>query len=460
MDLRGRHVTIVGLGRTSVSLAKLLIREGACPFITEIAQEERQTTLRKELAALGIPFECGGHSDAAFEQADLIVPSPGVSPSIPPIRKAAGVPVLSEMEIAYRFCNSPILAVTGTNGKTTTTELLAALVHACGHNVVLAGNNATPFSAAVCVAPPPDYIVIEVSSYQLELAQTFRPDVGVVLNVTPDHLARHGTLAEYAGVKARLFANQTPDDVAVLNADDPLVNNMKVPGGKVHYFSLERPAAPGLWLDGNVIREGETEVANVADTRLPGRHNLQNVLAALCVMRVRGFDWNGVLAGLRAFEGVEHRIEFVASSEGVDFYNDSKSTNVDSLRVALACFERPVILLAGGRGKGSDYSCLRELVQAHVKRLIVFGEDASALEAALGDAVPTERASDMPDAVERAGAQTVGGDVVLLSPACASFDMFDDFEHRGRVFKECVASYLGTAGDKGHADAPEGVALP
>ncbi len=445
MDVRGKKVTIVGMGQTARALARLLVREGASPFVTDAGSGDKLAPFCRELDAEGIPHETGRHTDAAFEGAALVIPSPGVSPTIEPIRKAreAGADVVGEMEFAFPYCRSRILAVTGTNGKTTTTELLRVLVASCGHTVALAGNNAFPFSAAVMLDPAPEYIVLEVSSYQLETARAFRPWIGAVLNVTPDHLARHGTIEAYAGVKATMFAQQRQGDHAIVNADDALVRDMaNGSAARVWPFSLLEPQAHGLWLRGNEICLDGEVVALASDTQLPGRHNLQNVLCALSMMRAGEFDWNKTIEGLRTFPGVEHRIEHVATADGIAFYNDSKSTNVDSLKVALEGMTRPVVLIAGGRGKGSDYGVLRGLVERSVRALVTLGEDAPQLETAFGDLVPTERATDMADSVRRAAAAARPGDAVLLSPACASFDMYDNFEHRGRVFKQCVQAHL------------------
>lgn len=441
MDVQGKNVTVVGLGRTSLALVRLLLREGARPFVTDRDDSPKLAEYKHALDELGVPYECGGHSAAAFDEAAVIIPSPGVSPSIPPIAKAraAGAAVVGEMEFASAYCKSRVLAVTGTNGKTTTTELLRALVAACGHNVVLAGNNAFPFSSAVQMDPAPEYVVLEVSSYQLETIQRFRPWIGAVLNVTPDHLARHGTMENYAAVKACMFENQEPDDYAVINVDDPAVRTMAdTTRAEVWRFSLEGPVEYGLWLDGDSIRIGCREIAKISDTILPGRHNLQNVLCALSMMRAGEFNWPRVLEGLRGFKGVEHRIEHVACLEGVDYFNDSKSTNIDSLKVALESFPKPVVLIVGGQGKGADYRVLCDLVSRGVKHMITVGEDAPLLEEAFEAVVTFERAKDMDDAVERAARAAEPGETVLLSPACASFDMFDDFEHRGRVFKDIV----------------------
>lgn len=441
MTVRGEKVAVVGMGRTALALVRLLLREGAEPFVTESSDTESLSPFKEELSALGVGFETGGHTQEAFKGAALVIPSPGAPPGIAPIAaaRARGAQVLGEVEFASRFCASKTLAVTGTNGKTTTTELLRALVAACGHSVVLAGNNDVPLSAAVMIEPAPEYVVIEVSSYQLETARTFRPWIGAVLNVTPDHLGRHGSMDGYAAVKAALFAHQGLGDVAVLNADDERVATMNVPREATRQmFSVSRRVETGLWLRGDEFCEGDTPVATTADTLLRGRHNHENVCAALTMMRAGRFDWGRALEGLRRFQGVEHRIELVASRDGVDYFNDSKSTNIDSLRVALESFANPVVLIAGGRGKGADYRVLRDLVRARIKTLVTIGEDAPLLEEAFGDLVRVRRAETMDDAVRAAAEAADSGDAVLLSPACASFDMFDNFEHRGRVFKDSV----------------------
>jgi len=445
MDVRGRKVTVVGMGRTGVAVARLLLREGALPFVTDSEEEGKLARFRAELDALNVRYEYGGHSEAAFADTTMIIPSPGVPPGIEPLARARehGIPVLSEMEFASRYSRSRTVAVTGTNGKTTTTELLRCLIAACGHSALLAGNNDMPFSTAVMAEPAPEYVVLEVSSYQLENARQFRPWIGVVLNVTPDHLSRHGIIQAYAAIKARLFACQGPGDVAVVNADDPYTAVMKPPGNvAVWRFSLKTLQERGLWLDGDIIRERAEAIGRREDIRLLGRHNLENALAALTAMRAGGFPWDKTLEGLRRFRGVEHRIEHTATVDGVDFYNDSKATNIDSLRAALESFDRPIILIAGGRGKGSDYRVLRDLIKARVRRIITIGEDAPCFEEAFGDLTPAQRARGMADAVAQATAAATSGDIVLLSPGCASFDMYENFEHRGRVFKEEVHRYV------------------
>ncbi len=443
VDVKNKQVTLIGMGRTSVALARLLLREGAMPFVSDSDNRAGLAPFKEELEQLGVPYECGNHSPLAFQRCEVLIPSPGVPPAIEPIARAVanGAALVSELDFAYSRCNVPVIAVTGTNGKTTTTELIAALVRACGYRVALAGNNALPFSGAMVDSGALDYVVLEVSSYQLETSREFHPWIGAVLNVTPDHLARHKTIEQYAAEKAKMFARQTPREFAIVNADDAIcaaLGQDTVAQGRA--FSLEGRVAEGLWLDGEVIREGSREVARRADVPLPGRHNLANALAALAAMRAGGFDWAKCLEGLRAFRGVEHRIEPVSTIDGVRYVNDSKSTNVDSLRVALESFERPIVLIAGGRGKGSDYRVLRALMAKHVKAMVTIGEDAPKLEEAFGDLTPCVRAASMDEAVQRAQERAAPGDVVLLSPGCASFDWYNNFEERGRAFKRAVAA--------------------
>ena len=445
-DVRGKKVTVVGMGRTAAALVRLLLREGAEPFVTEAGDLPKLEPFAQELDRLGVPFERGGHTDAAFRDAAFVIPSPGVPPNLPQIRAAAdsGATVIGEVEFAATRCRSRMLAVTGTNGKTTTTELLRACIAACGHTVDLCGNNARPLSEAVMADPAPQYLVVEVSSYQLETIRTFRPWIAAVLNVTPDHLTRHPTTEEYAAVKARIFENQGAGDVAVVNADDPQTAAMAQAGAQRRVpFSLTQPLDGGVHLeDGHIVCDKHL-LAHVDDVRIPGKHNLSNVLAALAMLWAGRFPMDKVRSGLRGFTGVEHRMETVLTHNHVTWINDSKATNLDSLKVALDSMNHPVVLIAGGRGKGDDYRKLRPYMKAMVRAIVTMGEDAPKIEDAWSDMAPTQRAADMADAVARAAALAQRGDVVLLSPGCASFDQFDDFEHRGRVFKECVREFVG-----------------
>ncbi|MEX2016644.1 MAG: UDP-N-acetylmuramoyl-L-alanine--D-glutamate ligase, partial [Candidatus Hydrogenedentales bacterium] len=370
----------------------------------------------------------------------------GVPPNLPQIRAAAdaGATVIGEMEFAATRCRSRMLAVTGTNGKTTTTELLRACIGACGNSVDLCGNNARPLSEAVMADPAPLYLVVEVSSYQLETIRAFRPWIATVLNVTPDHITRHPTIEEYAAVKARIFENQGAGDVAVVNADDALTARMAQGGVQRRVpFSLTQQLEDGVHLEGSHIVCDKHLLAYVDDVRIPGKHNLSNVFAALAMLWAGRFPMDKVRRGLHGFAGVEHRIETVLTHNHVTWINDSKATNLDNMKVALESMKRPVVLIAGGRGKGDNYRKLRPSMKAMVRAIIAIGEDALKIGEAWGDLTPVRLASGMADAVARAAAVAQRGDVVLLSPGCASFDQFDDFEHRGRVFKECVREIAG-----------------
>ena len=459
--LKNKRVTLLGLGRSSVAAARLLQLHGAVPFVSDNNDTDQMKPYRKSLEQFEIAYEVGGHTTRALENIDMVVLSPGVPANLPLLAplKQANLPIIGELELASRFYTGCILAVTGTNGKTTTTRLLHHMLQSCGHSVILAGNNETPFSEVIWGEEQPDYAVLEVSSYQLETTDCFHPNFAAILNLTPDHLGRHGNMENYAQVKARIFNRQQRSDCLVLNYDDQVVKNMiacerhkaneenadanhcmqleKRP--EVHYFSLNEPVPHGLWVDGDVILdETGATVAKCNDFPLPGRHNMSNALAALTMVRAGSFSWDAVLRGLRSFQAVEHRIEPVIIVDGVRFYNDSKSTNIDSLRVALESFDNPLTLIAGGQGKGSDYTVLCPLIQEKVACLITLGEDAPKFEQAFGNLVTFKRAASMQDAVEKAFLSTPDGGVVLLSPGCASFDMYDNFESRGDDFKARV----------------------
>lgn len=441
MSWDGMKVTIVGMGRSAAGAAVLLQQQGALPFVTDAATGPRLAPWQAEMDRLGVAHESGGHSHRAWLDADLIVLSPGVPPSIAPVVAARdrGIPVMGELELASRFADAPILAVTGTNGKTTVTEMIRHVLHALGRNAVLAGNNHTSFSSTVAKDPCPDFFVLEVSSYQLETADTFRPLSGAVLNVTPDHLGRHETMEKYADTKARLFRNQaTAHEAAVLNGDDPAVRAMATPGPvRRLYFGLDTNAENAIGWDGTSVRVAGT--AYPFTCPVPGRHNLSNALATIGVLYGAGLEPAACLAALESFQAVEHRLEWSGERDGVQFYNDSKSTNIDSLRVALESFDRPVTLIAGGEGKGSSYAGLVPLVREKVARFVAMGAEGPILSEAFSAAVPLTVVRDMADALTAAVAETPAGGIVLLSPGCASFDQYANFEERGAHFKRLVA---------------------
>jgi len=439
-ELSGKRVTVVGLGRTAMAAIDLLLAKGATPFVTDSAPRETLTAYCEALDDMKVAYETGGHTEAAFEPCDCVVLSPGVPNDLDVLAavRARGVPVTGEAALAWPYVAAPVLAVTGTNGKTTTTEWLAAMVRAAGREVVLAGNNGTPLSEAVLAERQPDCFVVEMSSYQLERAGGFRPFVGAVLNLTPDHLGRHGTMEAYAAAKAMLFANMRVGDTAVVNADDEIVRDMQTPEGvRRCSFSVRGVVEDGVWIEDLRLRDDEGPLLKVSDMPLPGEHNLANALAALTVARAAGMPREAMIEGLTTFTGVEHRIEYVATIEGARYYNDSKSTNLDSLRVALESFEYPIVLIAGGRGKGEPYDALCDLVRDRVKVLIAIGEDGPVMTDVFSD-VPSTTVDDMASAVRQARVAAGPEETVLLSPGCASFDWYANFGERGADFKAHV----------------------
>lgn len=434
-------VTLVGMGRSAVGAALLLQHHGAQPFVTDMAYGDSLAPWCEALDAGGIAYETGGHTARAWCDPEVVVVSPGVPPAIAPLQamREKGIPVIGELELAYHFSRAPLLAVTGTNGKTTVTELLHHLLTTLGFRSRLAGNNHTSFSAAVLEGEAPDYYVLEVSSYQLETVEHFAPWVGAVLNLTPDHLGRHGDMAGYGAAKVRLFGSGTPAAAfGILNADDERVATMSLPPDvEVQSFSVESVPSRGLYSDGNSLWINGDVFSDIRFP-LPGLHNRANVLAALSVLHAGGFDMAACLEALASFSGVVHRLEYLGKHAGRRWYNDSKSTNIDSLRVALESFDEPVILLAGGQGKGSSYDSLRTTVGERVRKLIAFGAEGPRLAESFDGAAPVAVVGDLAEAVGLAREESKPGETVLLSPGCASFDQYDNFEARGEHFRALV----------------------
>ncbi len=462
----GARVTVVGAARSGLAAAQLLARHGATVFLTDagaIAQGAQET-----LAAAGIPFEAGGHTRRALD-ADWLVVSPGVPTSAPIIQSALRqrLPVYSEIEVASWFCAGPIVAITGSNGKTTTTSLVAHLFATAGRKHVVAGNIGFAFADYADTIDADTAAVLEVSSFQLDHIATFRPRVAVLLNITPDHLDRYEhSLEKYADSKHRIYENLGPGDWLVASADDPLVTDRVA--GRAHdgattaLFSLETEAHPGAFVQTDAAgaeqivlampaspADSPTSPPNVilmptADLALPGRHNLYDSLAAAIVARAMEIRSDIVRESLTSFEGVPHRLEKVRTLGGVAYVNDSKATNVNAVWYALESFAGPprggrVVLIAGGKDKGNDYDPLKPLVAAKVGGVVAIGESAETVERELGPHAPTvARASSMEEAIQFARLMAEPGDTVLLSPACASFDMFDNYEDRGDTFKRLV----------------------
>jgi UDP-N-acetylmuramoylalanine--D-glutamate ligase len=441
--LMGRRVTVVGLARSGVAAARLLAAAGARVVATDAKPLDALAEGARALPAAGVPVRPPA---VAFEGAELAVVSPGVpldSPDLAPAR-ARALPVIGELELAWRAMEAETIAITGTNGKTTTTALTGALLADQPRPVLVAGNIGTPLAAHALDFPADGLVVCEVSSFQLETTDRFRPRVAAVLNVTPDHLDRHGSFAGYLEAKARIFRNQTDADCAVLNADDEVTSGLAArTRAHVVWFSRRRALDHGVFVhDGWVAARlnGHVEAIGPLDeVFLRGQHNVENVLAATACALWTGIAPAAIRRGIARFRGVAHRIEFVRDLRGVQFYNDSKGTNVASTLKALESFGERIVLIAGGQGKGQDFAPLAAAARARVARAVLIGADAPRIQAALeAVGVPVTRCATLPAAVDAAREAAAPGDVVLLSPACASFDMFRDYEHRGDAFKRLV----------------------
>ena len=443
MELRDRTVLIVGFERTGEALCRFLLERGARVRVTEKKPAEAFGEKLRPFAERGVVFETGGHRPESFLGADLIVPSPGVPPIAEIMAaRAQGVPVLSEIELAYLFLRGKIVGITGSNGKSTTTTLVHRILKEAGLRTHLAGNIGTPLVSFVDKSRDDDIYVTEISSFQLEYTERFAPAVAALLNVSENHIVWHGTLESYFAAKKKLILRQGRDGISVLNRDDARVWGLaSEAGSRVYGFSRKRRLARGAFLDDGwvAVREDTPEkVVPASRIALPGAHNLENVLAAALVGRLLGVAPASMRRTILAFRGLEHRLEDVLSVRGVRFVNDSKATTVDATLKALASFDRPIVLVLGGRGKGGDFSPLRPTVKKRARAVVLVGEAADKIEKALGGVVPVVRAADYRQVVRLAFAQAVRGDVVLLAPACTSWDMFKDFEERGRTFKREV----------------------
>jgi UDP-N-acetylmuramoylalanine--D-glutamate ligase len=443
--LAGRRVTVVGLARSGVAASRLLRKLGAHVTGTDMRGPDAVGPEARALVRDGVELVLGGHPPAAFERAELVVVSPGVTAEHPALAgpRARGVPVLGEIELAYRTMTAEFVAITGTNGKTTTTALTGALLAESGRPLLVGGNIGRPLAAEALTFPDHGWVVAEVSSFQLETVDAFRPRVAAVLNVTPDHLDRHGSLAAYAAAKARIFRAQGPGDWGVLNLDDAGAAALAPDvSAQLLWFSRRGPVSRGAWVrdDWVTLRlDAEDQpVCPVSEVTLRGAHNLENVLAATACAGALGMPAAKLRAGIRAFQAVAHRLQWVRDRAGVAFYNDSKGTNVDATLKALAAFTEPIVLIAGGRDKGQRFDALATAARGRVKSAVLIGEGRATMGPALRAVTHVEEAETMAEAVRRAARLAGPGDVVLLSPACASFDLFRDYEHRGDVFAEEV----------------------
>jgi UDP-N-acetylmuramoylalanine--D-glutamate ligase len=444
MDLANKRVLVVGLGKSGVASALFLQARGAKVTVSDAKPQDQ---LGEEIPVLldhGIAVETGGHGERTFRGQDLIVVSPGVPVNSPPLvqARALGEPVIGEIELASQFLPKSIVAVTGSNGKTTTTTLTGEIIAAGGFSTVVGGNIGTPAISLVEQAKPDTVVVLEVSSFQLETIQTFRPKIAVVLNITPDHLDRHRTFEAYTDAKARIFENQRPEDFTVLNADDPTCAGLaRRTRAQVFWVSRKAEVKQGAYVrDGRILfrdSKSQHEIMLASEIPLKGGHNVENVLAAVCVGALMGCEPERIGKTVRAFKAVEHRLEYVATIRGVEYYNDSKATNVDATIKALESFPANVHLILGGKDKDSDYTQLNELLQQRVKRVYTIGAAAEKIESQI-KGMEVDHSETLETALRRASATAAAGDIVLLAPACASFDQFQNYEHRGRVFKEVV----------------------
>jgi UDP-N-acetylmuramoylalanine--D-glutamate ligase len=447
-DLRGRRFSVLGAARSGLAVAGLLRSAGAAVFVSDRAPAETMKAAARALEQMGAEGEFGTHSPRVLD-ADTLVISPGVPTNAPLVQEALSrkLPVLSELEVASWFCSAPIVAITGTNGKTTTTTLLGRMLTDARVPCVVAGNIGTAFSQVAAEAVPEGAAVLEVSSFQLDHITEFRPRVAALLNITPDHLDRYQhSVARYAAAKQRIFENQGQGDVLIYNLDDEgargAVEGRVDPAVALLPFSTRQVLPAGAFIENGLLTvrgEGRKhDVIAAEQISIPGEHNLANAMAATLAALALRVPAASLRATLRNFKGVEHRLEFVREVDGVAFVNDSKATNVDSVWYALRSFRRPLVVLIGGRDKGNDYTRLIGPVREHVRAVVAIGESADKVADAFGPVVRTVRASSLQEAVDRARALAVPGDVVLLSPACASFDWFRDYEHRGTAFKEIV----------------------
>jgi UDP-N-acetylmuramoylalanine--D-glutamate ligase len=448
MEVAGRKVLVIGAARSGIASARFLTQRGAIVALNDRKPLGEWSAAARELKTEGVGLVEGDPPSWLLDQIDLVVVSPGVPTKAIPIRYAErrGAEVIGEIELASRFLRGRIVAITGTNGKTTTTSLIGEMLKDAGIPTQVGGNIGNALISMIDTSRDDGWNVVEVSSFQLETIVDFHPAVAAVLNVTPNHMDRYETLTDYASAKHNVFRNQTASDVAILNADDQIVSSW-TEGLRAHVvpFSVKTELADGLFLRGRDLvsrtADGERVLMNRDEMRLRGTHNVENVLAAFAAGLACGAAPESLRQTVRNFRPVEHRLEEVAEINGVRFVNDSKATSVDATIKALEAFADgagKVVLILGGRGKQAPYAPLTDLIKACVRQMILIGEDAKTIEAELGSVASFEHATDMKDAVTRSFAAAKPGDVVLLAPACASFDMFDSFEHRGRVFKEEV----------------------
>ena len=452
-DLKGKNVLVVGLGKSGVASALFLEARGARVTVSDARGQQQLQDQIPALLDKGITVETGKHGERTFRNQDLIVVSPGVPSDLAQLARARreGTPVIGEIELAARFLQGEIVAITGSNGKTTTTALTGEVIAAGGSKTLVGGNIGTPAISFVEQSTADTWVVLEISSFQLETIESFRPRISAILNLSPDHLDRHGSMANYFAAKARIFENQTAGDFAVLNADDEptagLASGLR-PG--VYWFSRKREVERGAFVRGGQIlfrdERGERAVMACGEITLKGAHNLENVLAAVVMGSLAGVEAARIRTAVKDFKAVEHRLEFVATIAGVDYYNDSKATNVDATIKALEAFAGGIHIILGGKDKGSDYSVLNRLLGERVRRVYTIGAAAHKIESQLASSVPITSSGTLGEAIRAASGNARPGEIVLLAPACSSFDQFHSYEERGRAFKAEVRALEASAG--------------
>jgi UDP-N-acetylmuramoylalanine--D-glutamate ligase len=445
MNLAGRKITVVGAKRSGVGAAKLIVRFGGIPFVTDSASGKILNEYLETLKSNKIDFETGHHSEKAFD-CELMVVSPGVPSNSAVIKSAREkkIKIIGELELAASICKGNIIAITGTNGKTTTTSLCGHLFNMCGKKTYVAGNIGFAFAEIAHDVKESEFVALEVSSFQLDLIESFKPKIAMILNITPDHLDRYeNKLENYIQSKLQIYKNQDENDFLILNKDnDTLMNSVTRHRSKPYYFSLKETLNNGTYNSGEDIFFNEESnlkfSCKKSDINLVGEHNMANAMAVITAAKIFGLDNGKIIKALRTFEGVEHRLEFVREIEGVKYINDSKATNVDSVWYALKGLPGQIFLILGGQDKGNDYSRIRSLVLDKVIKIYAIGSSADKIFNFFHRDIKVEVKQTMEDVVHASNLEARPGDIVLLSPACASFDMYDNYEHRGRVFKEAV----------------------
>jgi UDP-N-acetylmuramoylalanine--D-glutamate ligase len=446
MRLNQKKILVVGLGQSGLSVVRYLVREGARVTVSDTKKEaDLDPGAIREMKALGVTLETGGHTAATFLNAERIIVSPGVPLDLSPLAgaKRRGIPVTGEMDLAVQIMNTPIAAVTGTNGKSTVTAFLGSLLQNAGHKVFVGGNLGTPLIEYAAGGAKADVAVVEVSSFQLDTMEGFSPLVAVLLNISPDHLDRYPNYEAYVQSKLKIFKNQGAGDFAILNDEDDVLSAFSPPKDVfILRYGLKKKGLRQAFVEGKGIRVGlpgkETHFFDLRRCPLPGKHNVANMMAAALAGLALNVERPVIQHTLDQFRGLPHRLEFAGRIRDVDFYDDSKATNVDAAVRSIASFDRPIILIAGGRHKGGDYAPLMKVAKKRVKKAFLMGESKQLMADAFEDQIPYATADSMDDAVTKAFSVAEPHDVVLLAPACSSFDMFTDYGDRGRVFKKAV----------------------